>query len=313
MVVLVELAVDLLVDDLVGTVVLVDGIHNPAFNLVEKAVGRAEVEFTLEAWILEEVLDDVAVLDGPVSLVAVVTGAEDSYLDAVAVGVDALVARHGEAVCVILAVGVVERGVASVSGVGRIGEGHFARAVVQADFVRCDVCLEGTSVGSDGICVEYVGGLRQTHTELYGVAVGAGREAVGGAMRELAVSACVHGVVESFLGQCGAETLQGHYAAEVAAAEYDIACSGGTGAEEFYADGGVLHVGGQYGGSHLEAVGGGQCDALGEIGGIDGEFTCVARTVDYDFLCLVLRVGSGGDGSGPECHDRCCCKATDGG
>ncbi len=194
MVVVVEVVVNLLVDYGVLAVVLVDGVYYPALDTVDLIVGGALVPLALEAGVLEQILDHVAILDSPLGLVAVVGGAQVGHEETVAVYIHAAVGGHGIAVGVVLAVGVVEYLLAAVARGGGVFDVDFRLTVVQTDGVGLHIGLEGSAVFGHGICVEGRCILLGLHTELHGVAVLAGGEAVGCGGGKAVAGACKGGI-----------------------------------------------------------------------------------------------------------------------
>ncbi len=211
----------------------------------------------------------------------------------------------------VLAVGVVEGFLAALACIEAILDVDFRLAVVQADGVGVDISLEGSAVFGHGIGIEGRCILLGLDAELHSVAVFAGGEALSGAVGQALVGALVYGVGrEVFLLQGSAVALDGHSAAEVAAAQIHAALGDGHGAQQGHVHGHVGGVGGQSLGIHLEAGRCGQRDLVGQVGGIYGKCTALACAVDYHALSLSLGRSGGYCLRGAECHHRPGCIAT---
>ena len=184
------------------------------------ARGRVVV-LTLKVTVLDEVLAHLSVLHAPLGLQGEVGDAHGVHGHAVAVDEDALVGRHGVAVCVVEAVGVVEG-----AAVGGVGDGLVAviggSAVEQAQGLAADVAVEAGLVGRHGEGVERAAAGRRLGLHLDGVSVVAGVEAVEGLLSVGAAGISRVGG-DVLHGEGRAETFQGDIGAYVATAEDELA------------------------------------------------------------------------------------------
>ena len=220
-VVLVDVVAALARDNLLGRVVLVVGVDVPALDAGHDAAGRGVVPLALEARVPQEVLAGGAVLDAPGGLEGEVGEAEGVNGKAVAEDEHALVGRHGVAVGVVQAVGVVER--AAVRGVADplAGDEH-AGAVLKAKARRDDVAHEPRADGAQGVRPQLLPVARDARADLDRVAVRAGGEAgrLEGAARAVRVG---RGAGDVLHGEGGAGRLKCDISAHVAAAQDELA------------------------------------------------------------------------------------------
>ena len=177
MVVLVNVVTTLGTADALGSIPLIPRINIPSLDASHHTA--AEVVFTLETRILEQVLHHLTIAHAPLRLRSEVGHADGVDADTVAIDDDTLIGCHGIAVGVILTVGVVEG-----TAIRRIAHA-FCRyvsvsAIVETESSGTDISLEAHTLVGGGKRIEVLGSVIDFHAGLHGIAVLTRSEALEG-------------------------------------------------------------------------------------------------------------------------------------
>ena len=123
------------------------------------------------------------------------------------------------------AVGVIELRLTARSRCRGIGYADLAAGIIETYLVGVDVCLERVAFGCHCIRIELVAVALDLDTEFYGIAILAGRKAVGRAVGEcIAVIAAAHRIgLDVLTFQSRAVAGEADILAQIAGAKYDLA------------------------------------------------------------------------------------------